>query len=147
VTSSSLTPIVGALDWITNGDKEGADGSYVELDPFEQQITIDLGASFEIYAIVLWHYHKETAVYFDVVVQTADDPDFIKNANVLFNNDTDNTHGLGNGGDKNYIDTFEGKLIDGKGSVGRYVRFYSAGNSENEMNHYIEVEVYAKPVK
>lgn len=147
VTSSSLAPIVGSLDMITDGDKEGADGSYVELDPFEQQVTIDLGASYEIYALVLWHYHKETVIYYDVVIQTADDADFIENVNTLFNNDTDNTHGLGIGTDKNYVDTYEGRLIDGKGTVGRYVRFYSAGNTENEMNYYIEAEVFAKPVE
>ncbi len=147
VTSSSFTPIVGSLDMITDGDKEGADGSYVELDPFEQQVTIDLGGLYEIYALVIWHYHKETVVYYDVAVQTADDPDFITNVNILFNNDTDNTHGLGSGSDKNYVDTYEGKLIDGKGTVGRYVRFYSGGSNSNEMNHYIETEVYGKPVE
>ena len=145
VTSTSFTPIVGALEDITDGNKAG--NGYVELDPFEQSITIDLGAQYEIYAIVIWHYHKETMVYFDVVVQTADDPDFIMNVNTLFNNDTDNTHGVGSGSDKNYIETHEGKLIDAKGVTGRYVKCLSASNSSNDMNHYIEVEVFGKPVE
>ena len=37
------------------------------------------------------------------------------------------------------------KLIDAKGFQGRYVRCYSKGNTNNDLNHYIEVEVYGKP--
>ena len=55
--------------------------------------------------------------------------------------------GLGAGKDKNYVETSEGKLIDAKGVVGRYVRCYSNGNSANDLNNYIEVEVYGTPAK
>jgi len=146
VTSTTKEPIIGDLKYITDGDKEATDGSYVELDPFLQQVTIDLQGEFNIYAIVVWHYHKQACVYFDVVVQVSDDPDFI-NAKTLFNNDSDNSSGLGVGKDKNYIETNEGKLIDAKGERARYVRLYSNGNNGNELNHYIEVEVYGKPAK
>ena len=30
---------------------------------------------------------------------------------------------------------------------GRYVRFYSNGNTSNDLNHYIEIDVYGKPVE
>ena len=59
---------------ITDGDKEAADGCYVELGPFLQHITIDLEAVYEIYAVVIWHYHQQPQVYFDVIVQVADSP-------------------------------------------------------------------------
>ena len=144
VTSSSLTPIVGELEMITDGDKEGTDGSFVELDPFEQHVTIDLESVYEIYAIVLWHYHKDNCVYFDVVVQSACDADFITNAVNVFNNDIDNSLGLGTGSDKHYIDSLEGKLIDAKGISARYLRFHSNRNNLNDMNHYIEIEIYGK---
>ena len=49
---------------------------------------------------------------------------------------------MGKGPDNPYVETRFGKLIDGKGTKGRYVRIYSAGNSSNEMNHYIEVEIF-----
>jgi hypothetical protein len=147
VTSSFGQPITGELDMITNGDKEGVDGSYVELGPGVQSVTIDLGAESDIYAIVVWHYHATARVYKDVVVQVADDSDFITNVKTVFNNDNDNTAGLGIGDNKNYVETAEGKLIDAKGVRGRYVRLYSNGNNANDLNHYIEVEVYGKPVK
>ncbi|MGA1980648.1 MAG: hypothetical protein ABSG99_08845 [Sedimentisphaerales bacterium] len=146
VASSDEQPIIGELKMITDGDEEAADGSYVELGPFLQNVTIDLGAEYDIYAILFWHYHKEARVYLDVVVQVADDPNFITNVRTLFNNDTDNSSGLGAGSDMHYVETYEGKLVDAKGVRARYVRLYSNGNSSNELNHYIEVEVFGTPV-
>jgi len=145
VTSTDQEPIIGEIEMITDGDKEAADGSYVELGPFQQSITIDLGGEFEIYAILFWHFHKQARVYYDVVVQVADDPDFIVNVKILFNNDIDNSVGLGIGSDMHYVETSEGKLIDARGVRARYVRLYSNGNTSNELNHYIEVEVFGKP--
>lgn len=147
VISSDPEPIIGDIEMITDGDKEGSDGSFVELGPFSQHITIDLGSRHTIYAILVWHYHKEPRVYFDVVVQCSDDPDFITGVKSLFNNDHDNSSGLGVGKDMNYVETSEGKLIDAKGTEARYVRFYSKGNNANDLNHYIDVEVYGLPAK
>jgi len=47
----------------------------------------------------------------------------------------------------NYVETAEGKLVDAKGSRARYVRLHSRGNNANELNHYVEVEVFGRPVK
>ena len=146
VTSSDSFPIIGELPQITDGDARATDGSWVELGPFEQHVTIDLGAPHELSAILLWHFHKQPRVYFDVVVQTADDPDFVTNVKTLFNNDIDNSLGLGTGTDKHYIDTSEGKLIDAKGTKARFVRMYSNGNNQNDMNHYIEASIFGRPV-
>ena len=147
VKSSDEQPIIGEIEMITDGDKEATDGSYVELGPLKQHITIDLGASYNIYAVIIWHYHKQPRVYKDVIVQVADDPDFITNVRTIFNNDEDNSSGLGAGKDRNYVETSEGKLIDARGVVGRYVRCYSNGNTSNDLNNYIEVEVYGTPAK
>ncbi len=147
VFSSDPEPIIGAIEMITDGDKEAADGSYVELGPSVQHVTIDLEGRHEIYAVVIWHYHKQPRAYFDVIVQTADDPDFTANTGILSNNDTDNSVGLGAGKDMHYVESYKGELIDAKGIKARYVRLYSNGNSTDDLNHYIEVEVYGKPVK
>ncbi|MHC4693026.1 MAG: hypothetical protein ACYS67_09800 [Planctomycetota bacterium] len=147
VVSTDELPIIGDLEMITDGDKEASDDSYVELGPFKQHITIDLGTDHNIYAIVVWHYHKVPRVYFDVVVQVASNPDFTTNVTTVFNNDIDNSLGLGVGKDMHYIETAEGKLIDIKGVRARYVRLHSNTNTSNDLNHYIEVEVYGKAVK
>lgn len=147
VVSTDDFPIIGEIEMITDGDKEAGDGSYVELGPFVQNVTIDLEAKHAIYAVVVWHFHKQARAYFDVIVQISDDPEFKEGIITIFNNDHDNTSKLGKGNDMNYVETSEGKLIDAKGVEGRYVRLYSRGNSNNDLNHYIEVEVYGKPVK
>jgi len=146
VASTDEEPIIGEISYITDDDKEAGEGSFVELGPFTQHITIDLGKKSDIYAVVLWHFHKQPRVYFDVIVQVADDAEFKTNVNTIFNNDHDNSSGLGKGKDLNYVETAEGKLIDAKGVQGRYVRCYSNGNTNNDLNHYIEVAVYGKPL-
>jgi len=145
VTSSDEEPIIGDLEQVTDGDKKGSDGSYVELGPNRQWVQIDLQANSTIYALVVWHFHGEGRVYHDVVVQVADDPDFITNVRTLYNNDYDNSSGLGIGKDKEYFESYEGRLMPAKGVVARYVRLYSKGSTANDMNHYTELEVYGKP--
>ncbi|MEN6306397.1 MAG: hypothetical protein ABFD91_01470 [Anaerohalosphaeraceae bacterium] len=144
VTSSEPEPIMGELKMITDGDKEATDGSVVELGPFSQWAQVDLGESHEIYAVAVWHFHKQARVYFDVIVQVSDDPEFVTGITTLFNSDTDNSSGLGVGQDKNYVDDRNGLVVDGKGIKGRYVRCYSAGNNSSDLNHYIEIEVFGK---
>jgi len=144
IIASEQEPIAGDLEMIVDGDKEASDGSVVELGPFEQWIQIDLQRQYDIYAIVFWHYHKTPRAYFDVAVQICDDPDFIMDVTTVFNNDTNNSLGLGVGSDMHYVETVEGKLIDARGVKGRYVRLYSQGNNQNDFSHYIEVEVYGK---
>ncbi len=147
VTSSTTEPTVGDLEMITNGDKSGLDGSYVELGPGVQWVVIDLKQTHTLYAIADWHFHKQARIYKDVVVQVADDPDFLTDVRTLFNNDPDNSAGLGIGKDMNYVETHEGKLIDAKGVEARYVRLYSNGNDAVPLNHYVEVEVYGRPAR
>jgi len=145
VKSTDEAPVIGELKMITDGDNEAGDGSYVELGPFLQNVTVDLGKKHTIYAILVWHYHKQPRVYYDVVVQIADDANFTSNVSTLYNNDLDNSAKMGIGSDNHYVETAEGRLIDAKGVQGRYVRLYSNGNSNDDLNHYIEVSVYGKP--
>ncbi len=147
VTSSDSEPVIGELAQVTDGDKKGAEGSFVELGPGVQWVQIDLGAPQEVYAVLFWHFHKTPRVYFDVIVQLADDPAFKTNLRTLFNNDTGNQVGQGAGKDMNYVETAEGKLVDAKGAKARYVRLYSKGNNANDLNHYVEVEVWGRPAK
>ena len=76
VTSSDDWPVIGELEFVTDGDKEGEEGYYVELGPNLQHIQIDLQKSTAIYAILIWHYHGQPRVYHDVIVQISNDPEF-----------------------------------------------------------------------
>jgi len=145
VTSSDSDPVVGTLDLVTDGDKAGDEGSWIELGPGKQWVQIDLEKPATLSAVLVWHYHSQARVYLDVVVQVSDDPKFEKDVTTIFNADYSNELGLGAGKDLAYIETYEGKLIDAKGAKGRYVRLYSKGNTTNKLNHYIEVEVFGIP--
>lgn len=147
VTSSDMEPVIGEIEFLTDGEKSGEDGYYVELGPGVQYVQIDLGDSYNINAILVWHYHTQARVYRDVIVQISDNPDFTEDVETIFNNDHDNSSGLGIGRDKEYIEVNEGRLFDPKGTKGRYVRLYSNGNTANDMNHYVEVEVFGTPAK
>lgn len=142
VKLSDDNPVAGKAEMITDGLKEGSDGNWVEMGPGLQWVQVDLGKPAEIAAIAIWHYHAEPRVYHDVVVQVADDADFIENVHTVFNNDQDNSAGLGLGKDNEYFELAEGKLIDARGVKGRYVRCYTKGSTSDEQNHCIEVEVF-----
>lgn len=147
VKLSDSDPIGGRAEMVTDGVKEGTDGTWVEMGTGLQWVQIDLQKPCEIYAIAIWHFHADPRVYRDVVVQIADDPDFIEHVQTVFNNDQDNSAGLGLGKDREYFETSEGKLIAVNGLKARYVRCYSKGSTSDEQNHYVEVEVHGKAAK
>jgi hypothetical protein len=97
---------------------------------------------------LVWHFHEQPVVFHDVIVQTSDDPNFVDGVTTIYNNDADNSAGLGIGKDREYFETNEGRLMDAKGAKGRYVRLYSAGSTHTDpLNRYTEVEVYGVPSK
>lgn len=144
VTSSDDYPIIGEVSYITDGDKNAGEGYFVELLDGLQWVQIDLEQSARIDAVWLWHFHSQKRAYHDVIVQVSDDPAFINGVTTVFNNDYDESAGMGRGSDAPYVESRFGKLIPVSGVSGRYVRLYSNGNTSNEMNHYIEVEVFGQ---
>ena len=168
VTSSDMEPVIGELDMVTDGNKntEGDEkessfeDSYVELAPDLQWVQLDLGKEYALYAILVWHdywkhntfhgeYTRYQRVYQDVVVQVSNDSRFkegVKPVDTVFNNDHDNSSGvcLFRGQDDIYLETSDGRWINPEGVRGRYVRLWSNGNSNDDLNRYIEVEVYGK---
>ncbi len=142
VTSSDALPVIGELTFLTDGDKTGIDGAYVELGPGVQWVQVDLGATAKVAAVAVWHFHSQARVYHDVVIQISNDKDFKSGVTTIFNNDDDNSAKLGKGKDLAYVETNNGRVLDAKGAPGRYVRLYSNGNTSDELNHYCEVEVF-----
>ena len=145
VTSSEDDPIIGELSYITDGVKEYDMANYVELSPGLQWVQIDLGEEMEIHAICIWHF-GDLRVYRDVVVQISNNAEFGDGVVTVFNNDHDNSSGLGKGKDKEFISGAYGRPFAVDAVRGRYVRCYSRGNTSNLLNHYTEVEVYGRPI-
>lgn len=146
VTSSDQTPVIGELRFVTDGEKSGVSGTEVELGPLAQWVQIDLGQPSTIYAVHIWHFFREARSYHDVVVQIAEDEECTRDVHTIFNSDRKDALRLGAGKDRPYIETNSGKLIDAQGVTGRYVRLYSRGSTTDDLNHYVEVEVFGKPV-
>ena len=144
VTCSDKNASADMLAKVIDGSKDASDDSIIFLRKGTQWVQLDLGSVYETFAIVIWHAHNTAKVYHNVIVQTADDPDFIQNVRTIFNNDQENTSGLGVGTDREYYETNEGKLIDAKGAKARYFRFYSKGSTESAMNEYTEIEIYGR---
>jgi hypothetical protein len=148
VTSNEPLPVVGELTMVTDGDKSGEDGHNVDIGFGKKWVQIDLGSKATISGVSVWHYHGQARAYRDVIIEVADDADFTENVQILFNSDHDNSYGKGAGLSKGYIETNEGYYMYApKGIAGRYVRLHSQGNTSNDQNHYIEVEVYGIAIK
>ena len=147
VTASDDFPIIGDLPYITDGEKEAGEGYFLELANGLQWVQIDLEQEASIQALWVWHYHSQRRAYHDIVIQISNDPAFATGVTTVFNNDFDNSSSLGTGSDAPYIETQYGLLVPVAGVKGRYVRLYSQGNTSNDMNHYIEVEVFGTPAK
>jgi hypothetical protein len=147
VTCSDKNLPADHLAKLMDGNKEASDQSIIFLRKGTQWVQLDFGSPQESFAIVIWHAHNMAKVYHSVIVQVADDPDFIENVRTIFNNDAENKSGLGVGTNREYFETYEGKLLDAKGIKARYMRFYSKGSTESALNEYTEVEVYGRPAK
>ena len=145
--TSSVAPFTGELAQLTDGKKEAVDSDAVEMKKGLQWVQVDLGAPYEIAAIALWHDHRYIQVIHDVIVQVSDDPAFKTNVTTLFNNDKDNLANFGVGTDREYFETPQGKIIDGKSTKARYIRGYTKGSSQGALNCWQEIEVYALPAK
>ncbi len=149
VTSSDKYPIVGDLEYVTDGDKDADEGYEVELAPGLQWVQIDLAKESDIYAVAVWHFHRQKRLCRSVIVQLSTEPEFKNGVTTIFNTDYEDSAklGLGAGKDLAYIETNEGRVIPANGTKARYVRLYSNGSTSSTGNHYVEVEVFGKAAK
>jgi hypothetical protein len=145
LSTSDKNATADDLPKITDGDKGTSEQSIVLLRKGTQWVQMDFGSPQEIFAVAIWHAHNAPKIYHDVIVQIGDDAEFVKNFRTIFNNDKDNSSGRGTGKDREYLETYEGKLVNAQGAKGRYLRFYSKGSTESALNEYTEIEVYGRP--
>src|SRR5687767_5230007 len=145
--TSSVAPFLGELKQVTDGDKEPFDEQAVEMKKGTQWVQVDLGEQYEIHAIAMWHDHRYVQVMRDVILQVSNDPEFKTGVTTLYNNDADNSSGLGVGTDREYFELEFGRVVPAKGIKARYVRGYTRGSSLSALNCWQEIEVYALPAK
>ena len=143
--TSSVPPFQGELKQLTDGTKEPVDDDTVEFKKGTQWVQVDLGKSFAIHAVALWHDHRYVQSIRDVILQVSDDPEFKAGVTTLYNNDSDKSSGLGVGTDREYFQMEFGRVVPAKGVKARYVRGYSRGSNQSALNCWQEIEVYALP--
>ena len=148
-SGSDDEPVIGDIDQVNDGLKKSGEFDYVEFGPGHQWVQVDLESVRTIYAIAIWHFYKNAVIYKDVIVRVADDAAFARGVRTLFNNDHDNSARLGKGADTAYYTRWWGEIVDargpnGKGTVARYVRVYTAGGMEDEPTRFAEVAVYGQ---
>jgi len=141
--------IEGFADQITDGVKKSGNGDYVDLGPELQWAQVDLGGNHAVYCVVVWHFYRNPIIYRDLVIQVSNDPEFKEGVTTLFNNDDDNSSGLGAGTDSAHLAAWWGEVGDARGPSNagthcRYVRVYTNGGCADESNRFVEIAVYGK---
>ncbi len=139
-------PTVGEVEQITDGLMTSDEFDFVEGPEWVQ---VDLEESASIHAVVVWHFHKSVVIYNDIIVHISDDADFSQNIRTLFNNDHDNSAGMGKGSDTAYISTGWGEIVDARDedltpAKARYIRVYTGKSTDGLSPRYVEVAVYGK---
>jgi len=133
---------------LNDGDKTAAEGHYTGVGGEGLQwAQIDFGKSYDVNKIVVWHYYADGRIVHDLIIQLSNDPNFETGVVTVFNNDTDNSAGLGSGTDEEYAETPEGKTIVFDTVNARYVRHYQNGalkpdGEESPYNQIVELEVW-----
>ena len=102
---------------------------------------LDLGGSQQVDSLRVWRNFADKRRYHDVVLQLSDDATFASGVTTVFNNDLDNSAGLGAGTDGEYDETATGKIVHFAPVRARYVRLYSNGNTRHDTNNYVEIMV------
>ena len=131
--TSSVPPFTGELAQITDGKKEPIDDDAVEFKKGVQWVQVDLGQSYPIYAVAMWHDHRYVLAVHDVILQVSDDPEFKSGVTTLYNNDLDNSAGLGVGTDREYFELEFGRVAPAKGVKARYVRGFYEGQQPERL--------------
>jgi hypothetical protein len=139
-TNGSASPASLAL--ITDGDRDT--NNTAGISPGAVWIKIDLGQSYNLNDIKVWHFYQDLRTYHDVIVQVSNDANFATGVTTVFNDDTDNSAGQGIGTDSEYVEDAAGggKDVYFNPVNARYIRLWTNGSTSNTVNHYVEVEAY-----
>ena len=142
--TASEEPQSGELEQLTDDIKTSGEFDFIEGPAWVQ---VDLEETVSVHAIAVWHYYANADIFDDVIVCASNDGNFSDNFLTLFNNDNDNSSGLGMGKDSAYIETVWGNIIDARGPDSRgmdarFIRVYTRRNTDGTLPRYLELAVY-----
>ena len=104
---------------------------------------VDIGGPWPIDSLRVWHELSDSRRirYKDVVFRISTTADFSSDVTTVFNNDLDNSLGLGAGTDGEYDETESGKIVHFPQTRARYIRLHTFGNNHDDQNRLLEVMV------
>ena len=104
---------------------------------------VDIGGPWNIDSLRVWHELSDSrrVRYKDVVFRISTTADFSSDVTTVFNNDLDNSLGLGAGTDGEYDETETGKIVHFPQTRARYIRLHTYGNIYDDQNRLLEVMV------
>ena len=114
-TTNGASDSASNIERATDGDL--SDNKAWTLGNGLKYAQLDLGDSQRVDSLRVWRHHEDYGDnlvrrrYHDVVFQLSDDPTFASGVTTVFNNDLDNSAGLGRGTDGEYDETPTGKIV------------------------------------
>lgn len=141
------------LSRVTDGLKDDRNGYFLSsVADGPKYVQVDLGESASIVRLHLtndWGSPGNERINHDVIVQLSNDAAFASGVHTVFNNDADNSSGLGAGTDAEYQESPAGKSIVLVSPIeARYVRVWGNGHTRVHTNEHhsvitpVELEVY-----
>ncbi|HZG76888.1 MAG TPA: choice-of-anchor Q domain-containing protein, partial [Paenibacillus sp.] len=117
---------------------------------------VDLGQAYSVARLNIRNDWGASGTYRtgkDLIVQLSNDPTFASGVTTVFNNDGDNSSGLGAGADAEYVEPGDGSgkdILLADPVSARYVRYWANGHvrvngTVNAVATPIEIEAYADP--
>ncbi|WP_158289582.1 fibronectin type III domain-containing protein [Paenibacillus flagellatus] len=151
-SSTSGEPLSALTDGVTARDKYVLYG--VSDGPKWAQV--DLGQAYDVARVNIrndWGVSGAYRTGKDLIVQLSNDPTFAGGVTTIFNNDGDNSSGLGAGTDEEYVEPGDGSgkdILLADPVNARYVRYWANGHVRvngqvNTVDTPVEIEVYADP--
>lgn len=158
VTASTTDLFGGSLSLVTDGQSASASGyAGIRTTNGPQYYQVDLGAAYALNRLrIVNDWGSSASVYRtnkDIIVLLSNDPAFSTGVTVVYNNDANNSVGLGAGSDPEFQEPpgGVGTWFDlGTPVNARYARVWGNGhvradNSVHAVNTPIEFEAYADP--
>ena len=147
VTSSDMQPVIGELAFVTDGEKSGEDGYFVELGPGKQWVQIDLGA--ENASPPSWS-GIITARPASTATSSSRSPTTRTSSRASRPSSTTTTTtrpAWASAGTRSTSRPTKAGSSTPRAPRAATSGCISNGNTSNDMNHYVEVEVYGMPAK
>ncbi len=143
------------LSILTDGVRTDTEYALISTGSVAKYVQLNLGESHSITKLNILNDYNPSAprIGKDIIVQLSNDPTFATGVTTVYNNDGDNSVGLGAGGDSEYTEPINGSGLTialGSPVNAQYVRYWANGHTRTQTSAYntvntpVEVEVYAQ---